>query len=156
MIQRRISEFFAVTVLVTLAVMLSSPALAQGPAPDLPATSVEPTPAIAAPQLQTEVPHRFWDRENKLLFAGVAASHAADFAVTYTNLQSGGQELNPLVRMFGKSAAGLAANFAGETLSTVTMSYFFHKTRHYRMERAVSMVDISVSAGAVAYGLRHR
>ena len=151
-----LSKFFqvlAAAVLASLVILLCPSALAQGPVPEAP--SIEGAPPIAV-QSDTHLERRFWDRENKLLFAGVAASHAADFAVTYTNLQSGGQELNPLVRVFGKSAAGLAANFAGETLSTVTLAYVFHKTHHSRLERSVSMVDISLSTGAVAYGLKHR
>src|ERR1700733_11267468 len=39
--------------------------------------------------------HRFWDAKNTTLFATVAASSAADFAVTRNNLSHGGWELNP-------------------------------------------------------------
>jgi hypothetical protein len=80
----------------------------------------------------------------------------ADFAVTRANLQSGGQELNPIVRVFGRSTAGLAANFAGEGAGTVALSYFFHRTGHHKLERMVSVVNIGGSATAVGYGLAHR
>ena len=80
----------------------------------------------------------------------------ADFAVTRANLQSGGTELNPVVRMFGRSTPGLAVNFAGETAGVIGLSYFFHKTGHHRLERVVCMVNIGASAGAVSYGLAHR
>jgi len=90
------------------------------------------------------------------LFAASAALNGADFAVTRANLQSGGEELNPLVRPFGRSTAGLAVNFAGETAGVIGLSYFFHKTGHHRLERIVSLVNIGGSAGAVAYGLAHR
>jgi len=44
--------------------------------------------------------HRFWDRENSFLFAANAAFSAADFVVTRDNLRNGGQELNPVTRVF--------------------------------------------------------
>ncbi len=81
---------------------------------------------------------------------------ATDFAVTRANLQSGGRELNPVVRLFGRSTAGLVANFIGETTGGVGLSYFFHKTGHHKLERRVSVVNIGGSAGAVSYGLTHR
>jgi hypothetical protein len=51
--------------------------------------------------------------------------NGAAFAVTRANLQSGGQELNPVVRVFGRSTAGLAINFVGETVGVISFSYFF-------------------------------
>jgi hypothetical protein len=100
--------------------------------------------------------HKFWDRENTALFVAAAALNGADFAVTHANLQSGGRELNPVVRVFGRSSGGLAVNFAAETAGVITLSYFFHKTGHHKLERAVCFVNIGSSAGAVAYGLTHR
>jgi hypothetical protein len=85
-----------------------------------------------------------------------AALSASDFAVTHANLQSGGRELNPVVRLFGRSTAGLATNFIGETTGGIGLSYFFHKTGHHKLERIVSLVNIGTSAGAVSYGLTHR
>jgi hypothetical protein len=100
--------------------------------------------------------HRFWDKRNCAPFVAAAAMNGADFAVTRSNLQSGGQELNPIVRVFGKSTSGLAVNFVGETAGVIGLSYFFHKTGHHRLERVVSIVNIATSAGAVAYGTTHR
>jgi hypothetical protein len=91
-----------------------------------------------------------------VLFIAAAAFNGADFAVTRANLQSGGQELNPVVRVFGRSTAGLAVNFIGETAGVITISYFFHKTGHHKLERAVSLINIGGSAGAVSFGLAHR
>ena len=100
--------------------------------------------------------HKFWDRENAALFAASASLTAADFVVTRTNLQGGGQELNPVVRIFGRSSAGLAVNFAGETAGVIGLSYFFHMTGHHRLERLVSVVNMGASAGAVSYGIASR
>ena len=94
--------------------------------------------------------------QNCALFAAAAALNTADFAVTRANLQSGGQELNPVVRVFGRSSAGLAVNFIGETAGVISLSYFFHKTGHHKLERAVSLINIGSSGVAVGYGLAHR
>lgn len=113
-------------------------------------------PVILVQSPRPEVRHKFWDKQNTFLFAAVAGLNAADFAVTRANLQSGGKEMNPLVRVFGNSTAGLAVNFAGETAGVMGVSYFFHRTGHHKLERAVSYVNIGGSAGAVTYGLTHR
>ncbi len=132
-------------------------ALAQGPAPEAPSTSAEPISVSAAviPQPTFEA-HKFFDRKNRILFAAVVAFSGADFAVTRANLQNGGRELNPVVRVFGSSTPVLALNFAGEAAGVVTASYFFHKTGHHKLEHLISYVNIGSSAAAVSYGLAHR
>jgi hypothetical protein len=100
--------------------------------------------------------HRFWDRDNRILFAAVGAASTADFFVTRANLASGGRELNPVANMFSGSTAGLAVNFAGETIGSIGVSYLFHKTGHHKLERITSFVNIGASAGAVGWGLSHR
>jgi hypothetical protein len=113
-------------------------------------------PAIQ-PQSSPSAPsHRFWDRENRLLFASVAASNTLDFAVTYSNLQDGGRELNPITRLFTGSTATLALNFVGETAGVMGISYFFHRTGHHRLERLTPIVDTCISGAAVTYGMTHR
>lgn len=126
--------------------------------------AIQPAAMAATPMVMAVQPvplpearsHRFWDRENSLLFATSAAFSAADFVATRDNLRGGGQELNPVTRVFSGSTAGLAVNFAGETAGVVALSYFFHKTGHHKLERAVSMVNIGSSAAAVAFDLAHR
>jgi hypothetical protein len=140
--------------------------LASAPLPDAPGHSAEAaTPAVITPVAITPVviapssvhpEHKFFDTPNRVLLIASAAFNGADFAVTRANLQSGGQELNPLVRVFGRSSAGLAVNFAGETASVISLGYFFHKIGHHKLERAVFLVNIGGSAGAVTYGLTHR
>jgi hypothetical protein len=149
----RLNPFWATAV--SLLLLLGSSSFAQGPAPDAPTMPLEPVAITHAPQPTFET-HKFLDKQNRFLFVAVAGFSAADFAVTRSNLQSGGQELNPMVRPFGRSTAGLAANFAGQTAGIITLSYFFHKTGHHKMERCVSYVNIASSAGAVTYGMTHR
>jgi hypothetical protein len=121
-------------------------------------SSFTPSPAFtpARPATLPEATHRFWDRDNALLFATDAAFNTADFVVTRDNLRSGGKELNPVTRVFSGSTPGLVVNFAGETAGVVALSYFFHKTGHHRMERLTSMLNIGSSAGAVTFDLAHR
>jgi len=148
--------------LVTL--LLCGSSFAKDPLPDAPsntttsATSpaISPAPVIAAQNLGVEVSHKFWDRQNTILFVANAGFNTGDFLLTRANLQSGGQELNPVVRIFGRSTPGLAVNFAGETAGVIGLSYFFHRTGHHKMERLVSYVNMSVSAGAVGWGMAHR
>jgi hypothetical protein len=160
------SSTAVVMIVFTLSAVLSSAAhaqtlLASAPLPDEPTPSAATAPPIAITPIVTTrshgiSEHKFWDAQNRLLLTAAAISNGADFAVTRANLQSGGQELNPVVRVFGRSTAGLALNFAGETASIISLSYFFHKTGHHRLERATSLVNIGASAGAVTYGLLHR
>jgi hypothetical protein len=111
-------------------------------------------PVTAQPEMP--VPHRFWDRENRLLIATVGAFAAADFCVTRANLASGGRELNPVTRVLSGSTPGLAANFALETGGVMAISYVFHRTGHHKLERVTSLVSIGTSASAVGYDLAHR
>lgn len=123
--------------------------------PDAPSPFVEASPSvITLPKVRAE--HSFWDAQNRVLLIAAAASNGVDFAVTRSNLQGGGRELNPVVRMFGRSSAGLAANFIGETAGVFALSYFFHQTGHHKLERAVALVNIGTSTGAVTFGVTHR
>lgn len=150
------------TALLLAVLGLCRPAMAQQVSLSLlPPRSMEPTPVVIQPVQTSTVPeapgdHRFWDRENSLLFATSAAFSAADFVVTRNNLRAGGHELNPVVGVFGHSSAALAMNFAGETVGVVGLSYFFHKTGHHKLERAVSMLNIAGSAAAVSFGMANR
>src|SRR5262249_37092085 len=89
-----------------LVVSLSGVCLAQTPAGR--AMLVEP--AVSYPLVQGNLPeaptpHPFWDKQNKVLFSLVAASSAADFAVTHYNLNRGGTELNPIANVFTGNTA---------------------------------------------------
>jgi hypothetical protein len=127
--------------------------LAQGPSPDAPTASSESASMAFVTPTSAPRAHRFWDKENGLLFGASATLSAADFAITRANLQSGGRDLNPVVRFFGPSTAGLAVNFAGETAGVIGVSYLLHKTGHHKLERLFTMVNIGSSAGAVSYDL---
>lgn len=139
----------------------SSSRLAENPIPAAPIEATSPSPFLAVQpgsivQLPGELPHRFLDRENTILFGAVAATATADFFTTRANLASGGRELNPVTRVFTSSTPLLAANFGFEAAGVIGISYVFHKTGHHKLERLTSFVDIGSSVGAVGYGLTHR
>jgi hypothetical protein len=121
------------------------------------AAAMPPEPIVAIESSSGEVkPHRFWDRENAVLFSAVGGMAAADFYVTHANLASGGRELNPVTRIFAGSTPALATNFALETTGVMAVSYLFHKTGHHRLERATSLFSLGSSSAAVAYDWSHR
>jgi hypothetical protein len=166
MISKSIAGKLGSAIVLLMSVGLCPAALAQRPAllllPDAPAAStvqpaVQPAFSLINPApSKIDQNHKFWDKQNYALFAASAALSAADFVVTRSNLQNGGREMNPVVRIFGNSTTGLAVNFIGENVGVMSVSYFFHKTGHHKLERAVSMVNMGASSGAVAYSLTHR
>jgi hypothetical protein len=132
----------------------------QGPLPDAPLPSIQLRTTEVHPIISTtttsEMSHRFWDKKNCALFTASAALSGADFAVTRANLQNGGQEFNPIVRILGRSTAALVLNFAGENGGVIGLSYLFHRTGHHKMERTLTLVNTGVSVGAVAFGAARR
>jgi hypothetical protein len=166
MTSRQLSHFLQVSaVAILVSILLCGSSFAQGlladaKIPDAPSTAaagaISPVPVVIVQSPRVEVRHGFWDKQNTVLFAAVAGLNATDFALTRANLQSGGRELNPLVRVVGRSTAGLAVNFIGDTAGVMGVSFLFHKTGHHKLERAVSYFNIGASASAVTYGLSHR
>ncbi|HLZ40010.1 MAG TPA: hypothetical protein VKQ11_03565 [Candidatus Sulfotelmatobacter sp.] len=141
---------------VEIASLMSLPEAPDAVAP----VKFEPAPFEFAPVVgvtpRTAGGHRFWDRENRILFAVAGGLAVADFCVTRANLAKGGHELNPVTRVFSGSTPGLAANFALETGGLISVNYLLHKTGHHKLERITSYVNVGSSAGAVAWGLSHR
>lgn len=116
-----------------------------------------PTPIVESSAASKELAtHRFWDRENRVLFAATGLAVTGDFFVTHANLSSGGRELDPVARLFTGSTPPLASNFALQTAGVIGVSYLFHNTGHHRLERLTSVVSVTASISAVAYGLTHR
>lgn len=156
MASRKILKYLPPVIVLVLTCTVTPSLLAQGPLPDAPVPVADGGNAIIFSPSAERPEHKFWDKTNCVLFAGTIALSGADFAVTRANLQSGGRELNPMVRVLGRSTAGLVANFTGQSVGTIALSYLFHRTHHHRLERAVLMVNIGGSAAAVGFGLAHR
>lgn len=88
--------------------------------------------------------HRFWDKENDWLFAGVFASRFLDFASTKNFLARGRSEIL-LPDDIVYNNAGFAALEAAGAATSVGISYIFHKTGHHKMERWLSIGHIGVT-----------
>jgi len=94
----------------------------------------------AAPAFQ----HRFWDRENILLFSGVAAFRGLDYASTRNFERRGRQEVL-LPDDVVNNSAGFASLEAAGTAASIGISYLFHCTGHHKLERWVSIGHIGVT-----------
>jgi hypothetical protein len=98
--------------------------------------------------------HKFFDRQNSLLFGAHVGLAATDFALTHRNLASGGKELNPIARPFTDlGTPGEVLFFAGSTAISVGTSYLLHKTHHHSLERWVARYGVAESGAAVAFDL---
>ena len=93
--------------------------------------------------------HRFWDRENIWLFAGVGASRALDYTSTLNMRRRGRQEI-----LLTNSVVDNHPLFAGieamGTAASIGVSYWLHRTDHHRLERWVSIVHIGFAFGGAA------
>ena len=136
----------------SLAVAQEQPATGQ----EIPNTTSTTSPATPkakqeAPQskVSSEEEHRFWDRTNAWLFAGVAASRALDYSSTLNMRRRGRQEIlvtNDVV----DNHAGFAALEAAGVGVSIGASYLFHHYGHHKLERWTSIVHIGLTTtGAV-------
>lgn len=93
--------------------------------------------------------HRFWDKKNAWLFAGVGASRALDYSSTLNLRRRGDNEIlvtNDLVDNHGAFAVVEAAG----TAVSIGASYLFHRSGHHKLERWTSIVHIGLTtSGAV-------
>jgi len=112
-------------------------------------------PDAASRQLRIEslpeIPskHRFWGRENVLLFSGVAVLRGLDYAST-RNMQARGREEILLPDDVVNNSAGFAALQAAGTATSIGLSYWMHRTGHHKLERWISIVHINVAGFGVA------
>lgn len=93
--------------------------------------------------------HRFWDRENDLLFAGVGAGRALDYASTL-NLRRRGIDEVFLTNSIVDNHALFAGIEASATAASIGASYIFHRTGHHRLERWTSAIHFGVAVGGAA------
>jgi hypothetical protein len=90
--------------------------------------------------------HHFWDRENALLFTGVAASRTLDYFSTLNMRRRGRQEIF-LTNDAVDNHAGFAFIEAGATGVSIGAAYLFHRYNHHKLERWTSIVHIGVASG---------
>ena len=124
---------------------------AQQPSPVSDAKTAASVPAAPRPKAQAEDQngHRFWDKTNDGLFAGVGASRTLDYFSTLNMRRRGRQEIlitNDAV----DNHAAFAAIEAAATGVSLGVSYLFHRYGHHQLERWTSIVHIGLATtGAV-------
>lgn len=116
-----------------------------------PPTSVTPeTSAIDRLQKKDGLqPHRFWDKENDWLFAGVGAARALDYSSTLNMRRRGRQEIF-LTNDVVDNHSAFATVEAATTGVSIGASYLFHRYQHHKLERWTSFIHIGLATtGAV-------
>ena len=88
--------------------------------------------------------HRFWDRTNILLFAGIGVTRGMDYAST-RNFQARGRDEILIPDDVVNNSAGFAGLEAAGTATSIGISYLLHRTRHHTLERWMSVGHISVT-----------
>jgi hypothetical protein len=109
-----------------------------------PVDTPEARPSVRKGAPEQVPTHRFWDRENAWLFAGVGAARALDYTSTLNMRRRGRQEIL-LTNWVVDDHPLFAGIEAGGTALSIGASYLFHRTGHHEMERWVSIVHISVA-----------
>jgi hypothetical protein len=95
------------------------------------------------------IEHRFWDKQNDVLFTGVAASRTLDYFSTLNMRRRGRQEIF-LTNDAVDNHAGFAAIEAAATGVSIGASYLFHRYGHHKLERWTSIIHIGLATtGAV-------
>jgi len=107
-----------------------------------------PLPTHASQPLRS--PHRFFDKTNLMLFAGVAAVRALDYTSTRHFRSLGHNEVLLSNNIVDNKPLFAGIEVAGAALS-IGLSYWLHRTGHHKLERWVSIVHI----GAGAFGDIH-
>lgn len=108
-----------------------------------------PPAAPSASVVREGQAHRFFDRENILLFSGVAVFRGLDYAST-RNMQARGREEILLPDDVVNNSAAFAAVEAGGTVASMGISYILHRTGHHKLERWMSIGHIGVTGFGVA------
>jgi hypothetical protein len=93
--------------------------------------------------------HRFWDKRNDWLFAGVGAARTFDYFSTLNLRRRGDQEILVTNDLVDNHAAFAVVQAAGTGVS-IGASYLFHRYGHHKLERWTSIVHFGLATtGAV-------
>jgi hypothetical protein len=87
--------------------------------------------------------HRFWDKPNIGLFAGVAAIRMLDYSSTRYFRRRGNNEALLTNEVVDDKPIFIAIELTG-TAASIGISYLFHATGHHRLERWASIVHIGI------------
>jgi hypothetical protein len=106
---------------------------ARKPASPKPRGPVGVEPSLAGNKKDTAhgLVHRFWDKENDWLFAGVGASRTLDYSSTLNMRRRGRQAF-----------AAIEASATGVSMGA---AYLFHRYGHHKLERWTSIVHVGLA-----------
>jgi hypothetical protein len=120
-----------------------------------PATETQtPSPVVVAPAGKNQNKeqmreHRFWDKENDWLFAGVGAARTFDYFSTLNLRRRGDQEILVTNDLVDNHAAFAVVEAVGTGVS-IGAAYLFHRYGHHKLERWTSIVHFGLAtSGAV-------
>jgi hypothetical protein len=136
--------------LVLGAILGAGKVCAQEPAPE----TQKPSSIVVSTgdKTQTQEPpqvHRFWDKKNAWLFAGVGAARTLDYFSTLNMRRRGDQEILLTNDVVDNHAAFAVVEAAGTSVS-IGVSYLFHRYGHHKLERWTSIVHFGLAtSGAV-------
>ena len=136
-----------------LALMLqigASNVCAQATTKETPSSAPVVVPAAGESQAKAKnQEHRFWDKENDWLFAGVGAARTFDYFSTLNLRRRGDNEIFLNNDVVDNHAAFAAIEVAG-TGTSIGASYLFHRYGHHKLERWTSYVHFGLTTtGAV-------
>lgn len=142
-------RFFGLLFVCLASVTTTSAQEAAKQEPSLSTAAKEPS-TISKPQKEdASQPHRFWDKENGWLFAGVGAARTLDYFSTLNMRRRGRQEIF-LTNDVVDNHAAFATIEAATTGVSIGASYLFHRYGHHKLERWTSFVHIGLATtGAV-------
>jgi hypothetical protein len=95
---------------------------------------------------KTQPTHKFWDKENDLLFAGIGATRMLDYASTRHFRDQGDNEVLLTNSIVDNRPLFVGIELAG-TAASIGVSYLFHRTGHHQLERWVSIAHIGIGVG---------
>ena len=119
---------------------------AQHDGSEAPAKSTPQSTPKTSPTNRPLPAHRFWDRENDLLFASVGAARGLDYASTL-NLRRRGLNEILLTNSIVDNHPLFGGIEAAATAASIGVSYLFHRTGHHRLERWTSAIHFGVATG---------
>ena len=105
-----------------------------------------PKPNPPSGESKNAAAHRFWDKENDWLFAGVGASRTLDYFSTLNLRRRGRQEILITNDAVDNHVAFAVIEAAGTGVS-IGASYLFHRYGHHKLERWTSIVHIGLTTG---------
>ena len=139
-----------IALLATVVVLAASGVCAQAPATEAPAPATTVAPTAGQKQTNARMQeHRFWNKKNGWLFAGVGAARTFDYFSTLNLRRRGDQEVL-LTNAIVDNHVEFAAIEAAGTGASIGASYLFHRYGHHKLERWTSIVHFGLAtSGAV-------